>query len=72
MTPISNLLPSVKFNASRRFSPSAGVRRNISTPEDSGFNSLCLDKSEDPLSEQRGSFKNYFRNIRELSKLGTP
>uniref|UniRef100_A0A452DW60 F-box only protein 43 n=2 Tax=Capra hircus TaxID=9925 RepID=A0A452DW60_CAPHI len=57
VTPISNLLPSVKFNASRRFSPSAGVRRNISTPEDSGFNSLCLDKSEDPLSEQEGSFQ---------------
>uniref|UniRef100_A0AAA9SMV1 F-box only protein 43 n=2 Tax=Bos taurus TaxID=9913 RepID=A0AAA9SMV1_BOVIN len=57
VTPISNLVPSVKFNASRRFSPSAGVRRNISTPEDSGFNSLCLDKSEDSLSEQEGSFQ---------------
>ncbi|XP_040117632.1 LOW QUALITY PROTEIN: F-box only protein 43 [Oryx dammah] len=57
VTPISNLVPSVKFNASQRFSPSAGVRRNISTPEDSGFNSLCLDKSEDPLSEQEGSFQ---------------
>ena len=69
VTPISNLVPSVKFNASRRFSPSAGVRRNISTPEDSGFNSLCLDKSEDSLSEQEGSFQELFQKHKGTLKV---
>ncbi|XP_064444121.1 F-box only protein 43 [Mirounga angustirostris] len=57
VTPISNLVANIKFNASQRLSPSAEVRGNISTPEDSGFNSLCLDKSEDSLSDQEGSFR---------------
>nr|XP_020770293.1 F-box only protein 43 [Odocoileus virginianus texanus] len=69
VTPISNLVPSVKFNASRRFSPSAGVRRNISTPEDSGFSSLCLDKSEDSLSEQEGSFQELFQKHKGTLKV---
>ncbi|XP_065758659.1 F-box only protein 43 [Muntiacus reevesi] len=69
VTPISNLVPSIKFNASRRFSPSAGVRRNISTPEDSGFNSLCLDKSEDSLSEQEGSFQELFQEHKGTLKV---
>ncbi|XP_032466325.1 F-box only protein 43 [Phocoena sinus] len=57
VTPISNLVANVKFNVSQRLSPLGEVRRNISTPEDSGFNSLCLDKSEDSLTDQEGSFQ---------------
>ncbi|XP_045310026.1 F-box only protein 43 isoform X2 [Leopardus geoffroyi] len=57
VTPISNLVANIKFNASQRLSPSTKVRGNISTPEDSGFNSLCLEKSEDSLSDQEGSFQ---------------
>ncbi|NIG58723.1 F-box only protein 43 [Pontoporia blainvillei] len=57
VTPISNLIANVKFNVSQRLSPLGEVRRNISTPEDSGFNSLCLDKSEDSLTDQEGSFQ---------------
>ncbi|XP_023619390.1 F-box only protein 43 isoform X1 [Myotis lucifugus] len=55
VTPISNLVANIKFKAGQRFFPQ--VRGNISTPEDSGFNSLCLDKSEDSLSDQESSFQ---------------
>nr|XP_035928636.1 F-box only protein 43 [Halichoerus grypus] len=61
VTPISHLVANIKFNASQRLSPSAEVRGNISTPEDSGFNSLCLDKSEDSLSDQEGSFRELWK-----------
>ncbi|KAL4842615.1 hypothetical protein H8958_014539 [Nasalis larvatus] len=47
VTPISNLVANIRFNASQILSPSPEVRGNISTPEDSGFNSLSLEKSED-------------------------
>nr|KAF6426313.1 F-box protein 43 [Molossus molossus] len=57
VTPISNLVANIKFKASQRLSPSTEVRANISTPEDSGFNSLCLDKSEDSLSDQESLFQ---------------
>ncbi|XP_036903729.1 F-box only protein 43 [Sturnira hondurensis] len=56
VTPISNLVANIKFKASERLSPSE-ARGNISTPEDSGFNSLCFDKSEDSLSDQESSFQ---------------
>ncbi|EFB26007.1 hypothetical protein PANDA_001871, partial [Ailuropoda melanoleuca] len=62
VTPISNLVANIKFNASRSLSPSAEVRDNISTPEDSGFNSLCLDKLEDSLSDQEGSFQELWKH----------
>uniref|UniRef100_A0A452S5S5 F-box only protein 43 n=1 Tax=Ursus americanus TaxID=9643 RepID=A0A452S5S5_URSAM len=62
VTPISNLVANIKFNASQSLSPSAEVRDNISTPEDSGFNSLCLDKSEDSLSDQEGSFRELWKH----------
>ncbi|XP_070078507.1 regulator of G-protein signaling 22 isoform X4 [Equus caballus] len=57
VTPVSNLVANIKFNARQRLSHSTEVRGNISTPEDSGFNSLCLDKTEDSLSDQEGSFQ---------------
>ncbi|XP_054446114.1 F-box only protein 43 [Pteronotus mesoamericanus] len=56
VTPIGNRVTNIKFKASERLSPSE-VRGNISTPQDSGFNSLCFDKSEDSLSDQESSFQ---------------
>ncbi|XP_032714481.1 F-box only protein 43 isoform X1 [Lontra canadensis] len=61
VTPVSSLVANIKFNASQRLSPTAEVKGNISTPEDSGFNSLCLDKSEDSLSDQEGSFRELWK-----------
>uniref|UniRef100_A0A669PNZ5 F-box only protein 43 n=1 Tax=Phasianus colchicus TaxID=9054 RepID=A0A669PNZ5_PHACC len=42
---------------------------NISTPEDSGYNSLQLDKSGDLLSDHEGSFQESFRKRKESSKI---
>ncbi|XP_042725629.1 F-box only protein 43 [Lagopus leucura] len=42
---------------------------NISTPEDSGYNSLQLDKSGDLLSDHEGSFQESFRKRKEGSKI---
>uniref|UniRef100_A0A8C3WQM0 F-box only protein 43 n=1 Tax=Catagonus wagneri TaxID=51154 RepID=A0A8C3WQM0_9CETA len=65
VTPISNLVANVKFNASQ-----TEARRNVSTPEDSGFNSLCLDKSEDSLSDQEGSFQELRQKYKGNLKAG--
>nr|XP_051700632.1 F-box only protein 43 isoform X1 [Oryctolagus cuniculus] len=70
VTPISNLVASIKFHASGTLSPSSEVRGDISTPEDSGFNSLSLDKSEDSLSDQEGSFQELLQKHRGALKAG--
>ncbi|KAI6057066.1 FBXO43 [Marmota monax] len=70
VTPVSNLVANIKFNASQTHSPSAEVRHNVSTPEDSGFNSLSLEKSEDSLSDQESSFQELFQNHKGTLKLG--
>ncbi|EPY74834.1 F-box only protein 43 [Camelus ferus] len=70
VTPISNLVANIKFTASQRLTPSTEVRRNISTPEDSGFNSLCLDKSGDSLSDQEGSFQELLQKHNGALKVG--
>uniref|UniRef100_A0A8D2CLM1 F-box only protein 43 n=1 Tax=Sciurus vulgaris TaxID=55149 RepID=A0A8D2CLM1_SCIVU len=70
VTPVSNLVANIKFNASQTHSPSAEVRPNVSTPEDSGFNSLSLEKSEDSLSDQEGSFQELFQKHKGTLKLG--
>ncbi|XP_072459503.1 F-box only protein 43 isoform X2 [Notamacropus eugenii] len=57
VTPISNLVANIKFCG---YSP-AEVIDNISTPEDSGFNSLGLDKSQDSFSDHEGSFQELFQ-----------
>ncbi|KAM4906384.1 F-box only protein 43 [Sylvia borin] len=41
---------------------------DLSTPEDSGYNSLPLDKSGDSLSDYEGSFQELFQKHREDSK----
>ncbi|XP_045416356.1 F-box only protein 43 [Lemur catta] len=70
VTPISNLVANIKFNASQAPFPSTEVRGNISTPEDSGFNSLSLDKSEDSLSDQEGSFHELLQKHKGTLKVG--
>ncbi|KAM9627124.1 LOW QUALITY PROTEIN: F-box only protein 43 [Trichechus inunguis] len=70
VTPISSLVANIKFNASKTLSPSTEVRGNASTPEDSGFNSLSLDKSEDSLSDQEGSFQELLQKHKGILKVG--
>ncbi|XP_007933022.2 F-box only protein 43 [Orycteropus afer afer] len=69
VTPVSNLAADIKFNASKALSPSI-VRGSASTPEDSGFNSLSLDKSEDSLSDQEGSFQELLQKHKGTVKVG--
>uniref|UniRef100_G3T3Q8 F-box only protein 43 n=2 Tax=Loxodonta africana TaxID=9785 RepID=G3T3Q8_LOXAF len=70
VTPVSNLVANIKFSASKTLSPSTQVRDNASTPEDSGFNSLSLDKSEDSLSDQEGSFQELLQRHKGTLKVG--
>ncbi|XP_043832876.1 F-box only protein 43 [Dromiciops gliroides] len=68
ITPISNLVANIKFCG---YSP-AEVIDNISTPEDSGFNSLGLDKSQDSFSDHEGSFQELFQKPQGTGRtLGT-
>ncbi|XP_016053975.1 PREDICTED: F-box only protein 43 isoform X2 [Miniopterus natalensis] len=57
VTPVNNLVANIKFKVNQRLFPSTEVRGNFSTPEDSGFNSLCLDRSEESLSDQESFFQ---------------
>ncbi|XP_066228574.1 F-box only protein 43 [Saccopteryx leptura] len=70
VTPISNLVANIKLKASQSLSPSTKVRGHISTPEDSGFNSLSLDKSEDSLSDQESSFQELLQKHKGTLKVG--
>ncbi|XP_069847239.1 regulator of G-protein signaling 22-like isoform X3 [Dipodomys merriami] len=65
VTPVNHLAKNINFNASL-----IEARNNISTPEDSGFNSLSLDKSEDSLSDQEGSFQELLQRHKGTLKLG--
>lgn len=67
VTPISSPAANIKFKAGQRFFPQ--LRGNISTPEDSGFNSLCLDKSEDSLSDQESSFQELLQKHKRTLKV---
>ncbi|KFZ47602.1 F-box only protein 43 [Antrostomus carolinensis] len=42
---------------------------DLSTPEDSGYNSLHLDKSGDSFSDHEGSFQEFFQKCKEGSKI---
>ncbi|XP_001380006.2 F-box only protein 43 [Monodelphis domestica] len=64
VTPISNLVANIKFGG---YNP-AEVIDNISTPEDSGFNSLGLDKSQDSFSDHEGSFQELFQKSQGTGK----
>ncbi|KAM4865211.1 F-box only protein 43 isoform 2-T4 [Thomomys bottae] len=65
VTPVNNLAKNINFNASQ-----TEAKNNISTPEDSGFNSISLDKSEDSLSDQEGSFQELLQRHKGTLKLG--
>ncbi|XP_068937281.1 F-box only protein 43 [Petaurus breviceps papuanus] len=68
VTPISNLVANIKFCG---YSP-VEVIENISTPKDSGFNSLGLDKSQDSFSDHEGSFQElYQKSLGTGRTLGT-
>ncbi|XP_075406721.1 F-box only protein 43 [Tenrec ecaudatus] len=56
-TPVGQLAARKQVRAGNRLPPCTDVRGKASTPEDSGFNSLSLEKSEDSLSDQEGSFQ---------------
>ncbi|XP_055990054.1 F-box only protein 43-like [Sorex fumeus] len=70
VTPISNLVASINFHARQRFSPSTEARGSISTPKDSGFNSLCGDRSDDSLSDQESSFQELFEKQKGALRAG--
>ncbi|XP_012372113.2 F-box only protein 43 [Octodon degus] len=70
VTPVSNLTPNIEFSTSQKLSPSVEVRGSISTPEDSGFNSLSLDKSDDSFSDQEGSFHELFQTYKGTCNVG--
>ncbi|KAM6216090.1 F-box only protein 43 [Rhynchocyon petersi] len=70
VTPISNLVAKIKFSASKTLSSSTEVKGNASTPEDSGFNSLSLDKSEDSFSDQESSFQELLQKHKGALKVG--
>ncbi|KFO35236.1 F-box only protein 43, partial [Fukomys damarensis] len=70
LTPVSNFVVNIKFAASQTLSPSTEVRGNFSTPEDSGFNSLSLDKSEDSFSDQEGSFQELLQKYKGNRNVG--
>ncbi|XP_012863048.2 F-box only protein 43 [Echinops telfairi] len=57
VTPVGQLAAHMQFHARKRLPPATHVRGKASTPEDSGFNSLSLEKSEDSLSDPEGSFQ---------------
>ncbi|XP_025066518.1 F-box only protein 43 [Alligator sinensis] len=71
LTPVSNLLANFKLNLSDTPTPPVKVVSDLdlSTPEDSGYNSLSLDKTEDSLSHQEGSFQELFQNHKETPKI---
>ncbi|XP_015711490.1 F-box only protein 43 [Coturnix japonica] len=70
LTSIDSLVENFNFELSDGNNPSVKLASypDISTPEDSGYNSLQLDKSGDSLSDHEGSFQESFRKRKEGSK----
>uniref|UniRef100_A0A8C9F104 F-box protein 43 n=1 Tax=Pavo cristatus TaxID=9049 RepID=A0A8C9F104_PAVCR len=71
LTSIDSLVENFNFELCDGNNPSVKLASypNISTPEDSGYNSLQLDKSGDSLSDHEGSFQESFRKRKEGSKI---
>ncbi|KAH1177672.1 hypothetical protein KIL84_011374, partial [Mauremys mutica] len=71
LTPVSNLIADFNFDLLDTNTPPTHVVSNLdlSVPEDSGFNSLGLDKSEDSSSDHEGSFQELLQKQKEVSKL---
>ncbi|NWX58702.1 FBX43 protein, partial [Promerops cafer] len=70
LTSITSPVENLNFGLCDINSPSVKVANypDLSTPEDSGYNSLPLDKSGDSLSDYEGSFQELFQKHKEDSK----
>ncbi|KFV50750.1 F-box only protein 43 [Tyto alba] len=70
LTSINSLVENFNFQLCDINSPSAKLASypDLSTPEDSGYNSLHLDKSGDSLSDHERSFQEFFQKHKEGSK----
>ncbi|XP_038247258.1 F-box only protein 43 [Dermochelys coriacea] len=70
LTPVSNLIADFNFDLLDVNTPPTHVVSDLelSVPEDSGFNSLGLDKSEDSSSDHEGSFQELLQKQKEVSK----
>ncbi|NXP55518.1 FBX43 protein, partial [Heliornis fulica] len=70
LTSIESLVENFKFDMRDINSPTVKPTGypSLSTPEDSGYNSLHLDKSGDSLSDHDGSFQEFFQKRKEGSK----
>ncbi|NXL51168.1 FBX43 protein, partial [Podilymbus podiceps] len=68
---INSLVENFNFELCDTNSPPAKLASypHLSTPEDSGYNSLHLDKSGDSLSDHEGSFQEFFKKRKEGSKI---
>ncbi|NXE60787.1 FBX43 protein, partial [Calcarius ornatus] len=70
LTSITSPVENLNFGLCDINSPPVKVANypDLSTPEDSGYNSLPLDKSGDSLSDYEGSFQELFQKHKEDSK----
>ncbi|NWZ14167.1 FBX43 protein, partial [Agelaius phoeniceus] len=70
LTSITSPVENLNFGLCDINSPPVKVPNypDLSTPEDSGYNSLPLDKSGDSLSDYEGSFQELFQKHREDSR----
>ncbi|NXV81323.1 FBX43 protein, partial [Atlantisia rogersi] len=71
LTAIDSLVENFNFEIRDITSPPVKLAgyQSLSTPEDSGYNSLHLDKSGDSLSDHEGSFQEFFQKRKEGSKI---
>ncbi|NXJ00883.1 FBX43 protein, partial [Psophia crepitans] len=71
LTSINSLVENFKFEIHDTNSPPVKLTSypSLSTPEDSGYNSLHLDKSGDSLSDHEGSLQEVFQKHKEGSKI---
>ncbi|XP_054672828.1 F-box only protein 43 [Grus americana] len=71
LTSINSLVENFNFEICDINSPPVKLASYpaLSTPEDSGYNSLHLDKSGDSLSDHEGSFQEFFQKRKEGSKI---
>ncbi|XP_065486024.1 F-box only protein 43 [Caloenas nicobarica] len=71
LTSMNDLVENFNFEIHDTDSPPAKLASYpaLSTPEDSGYNSLHLDKSGDSLSDHEGSFQEVFQKHKEDSKI---
>ncbi|KAF1526236.1 F-box only protein 43, partial [Eudyptula albosignata] len=71
LTSINSLVENFNFEMCDINSPPVKLASypDLSTPEDSGYNSLHLDKSGDSLSDHDGSLQEFFQKRKEGSKI---